>query len=80
MDTTEETKEQISLAIIARDIYYIRNEVSEIKVGLADIRGEMSTKYVTKDAFDPVRKLTYGATALLLGTIVTAIISLVVKH
>lgn len=63
---TLETK----LDIIANDIKYIQQDMQEIKQQIA-------ANYVTKDQFEPVRKLVYGVVGILLTAMVVAMINLV---
>lgn len=61
------------------------NDVSTDKVTLRDIyeavnglREDIADKYVTKDAFEPVRNIVYGLVAVVLITVAGAIVALVV--
>lgn len=45
---------------------------------LDELREIMETRYVTKDQFEPVRLVAYGAVSILLGSLLVAIIGLVV--
>lgn len=68
MPTQMDTK----IAVIQTDINYIKKSVDELNEKLED-------KYVTQDEFDPIKKLTYGLVALILTSVVGAIISIVVN-
>ena len=57
-------------AIVNTDIAYIKNDIAEIKL-------KLDNKYVTIEAFEPVRKLVYGLVAIVLVGVVSAIIGLV---
>ena len=62
---------------IARDgmetaIQYIRRDIAEINQKLDD-------KYVTKDEFDPVKKLVYGMVAIILVAVIGALLTLVLR-
>lgn len=45
---------------------------------IVDIRDTLEQHYVTKDQFEPVRLVAYGAVSILLGSLLVAIIGLVV--
>jgi len=51
-----------------KDIYELINE----------FRSEVKDTYVTKDSFEPVKKITYGLVALVLVAVVGALLALVV--
>lgn len=61
-----------STHLINLDIRYIKEDVAEIKLML-------DRKYVTLDQFEPVKKLVYGQTALILIGVVTAVLALVLR-
>lgn len=61
-------------SVVNADISRIKDDVKEIKIML-------DAKYVTKEAFNPVKIITYGMTSIALITVVGAIVSLViVRH
>jgi hypothetical protein len=60
-----------SNAVLQNDISYIKKDVSEIKE-------KMESHYVTKDEFEPVKKVVYGLVALILVAVVGAAIALVI--
>lgn len=55
------------------------NDISYIKKSIDDMNSRLDHHYVTKDEFDPIKKLVYGMVALVLSGIVTAVMTLVVK-
>ena len=55
------------------DLGYIREQLGEI-------RARLDTKFVTIEAFDPVRKLVYGLVGLALTGIVLSIMALVLRQ
>ncbi len=57
--------------IMSNDIGYMRQDVLDIKMSLQN-------SYVTKDQFDPVKKLVYGMTGLILTAVIVAIMTLLV--
>lgn len=58
-------------AVVNIDLTYIKKEMTEIKVIL-------ESKYVTKEAFSPVKIITYGMTGIALVGVVGAIVSMVI--
>ena len=58
-------KDELNIAVIKNDVSYIRDDVSAIKAVL-------QTNYVTKDQFQPVKKIAYGAITFLVAIIITA--------
>ena len=68
----ENTQSAISMAVIANDISYIKKSVGDIQV-------KLEGDYVTKEAFGPVRNITFGLVALILVAVVGALVTLVLK-
>ena len=62
---------ETEIAVIARDIKYIKNEMGEIRAVLHE-------GYVTQDEFEPVRRLVYGGVAVVLVAVLTAVLGLVI--
>lgn len=67
MNQTEQTR----LAVIANDVGYIKEELKEIKT-------QVSSHYVSKEEFEPIKKIVYGLVALILIGVVGGVLSLVV--
>lgn len=59
--------------VMSNDIAYMRQDVIDIKMSL-------NNSYVTKDQFDPIKKLVYGLVGLILTAVVVALMSLVVNN
>lgn len=59
--------------VIANDIGYIKDDVKEIKATL-------SHQYVSKDEFEPIKRIVYGVVGLILVAVVGALVSLVVTQ
>ncbi len=66
---SDETK----LAVIATDISYIKTDV-------ADIKRNQSLNFVSKDEFEPIKRIVYGVVGLILVAVVGAVVSLVVRQ
>ena len=60
-----------SIEVISNDITYIRDDVKEIKDNLR-------SSYVSKDEFDPVKKIVYGLVGLILVSVMGAVLGLVI--
>jgi hypothetical protein len=68
----EEKSLEVNMAVMASDLQYIKKETEEIKSLLA-------SKYVTVEAFEPIRKLVYGMVSLILVAVVGAILTIVIR-
>lgn len=70
MENTPEKKVTIStsIALISKDISYIKDSVTEIK----DL-------YVTKIEFEPVKKIAFGFVGVIVMAVLGAMIALVVR-
>lgn len=55
----------------------MRKDIEFIKENLEEINVKLDQKYVTHQEFEPVKKLVYGLVALLLTSVIVAIVSLV---
>jgi ABC-type phosphate transport system permease subunit len=61
----------VQLAILGSDVNYIKTAVDKIEHLIVD-------KYVTKDEFQPIKRIVYGVTSLILTSVIVALIALVV--
>lgn len=68
MNQSDETK----LAIFQRDLTYIKEK-------LDDVDQKVSTHYVSKDEFEPIKKIVYGLVSLILVGVVGALLAIVVN-
>ena len=66
------SKTQLSMELMSKDIGYIKEDLKEIK-------DKLDLRYVSKEEFLPVQRITYGLTGLILTSVVIAIVTLVVK-
>jgi hypothetical protein len=62
----------IKIAEIGRDLVYIKEKLNNIEV-------QVGSQYVSKDEFEPVKRLVYGMVALMLTAVVGALISIVIQ-
>lgn len=63
---------QTSLALLSQDIRYIQKDIMEIKA-------KIENDYVTREEFDPIKKISYGLIAIVLTSFIAAVLSLIVK-
>lgn len=64
---TDETK----LAVMQNDLTYIKEKLNAVDQ-------KVSTHYVSKEEFEPIRKIVYGVVGLILIAVVGALLALVV--
>ena len=64
--------QDVSIAVIKNDLDHLCTDVREIKEML-------EKKYVTKEEFDPIKKIVYGVVGLVLTAIMVGILALVIK-
>lgn len=69
--TSEERSSEVQRALLAEAVERHDKEIESL-------REMVETRYVTKDQFEPVRMVAYGAVSILLGSLLIAIIGLVV--
>ena len=61
------------------NIAIILNELQYIKKDVAAIKEQLHADYVTRNEFEPVRKIVYGMVSIVLIAVVTAIVALILK-
>jgi hypothetical protein len=64
---------EIKIAVIQNDVDYLKGRVDEISQKLDE-------KFVTQTEFDPIRKLVYGIVALILTSVVGAVLAVVLNR
>lgn len=65
---TSDTK----IALIQQDISYMKDKLDNVDL-------KISTHYVSREEFEPIKKIVYGMVGLILVAVVGALVSLVVK-
>lgn len=65
---TQETK----IALIAKDIGYMKEKLDTVD-------SKLNSHYVTKEEFEPIKKIVYGLVSLILIAVVGAVVSLVIQ-
>lgn len=68
---TRDEEIKVSMAIMAKDVEFIKNEVT-------DIKSKLEGHYVTKEEFDPVKKIVYGIITAVLLAVLGALLGLVI--
>lgn len=66
-DQSDETK----LAVIQTDLTYIKEKLNAVD-------NKVSSHYVSKEEFEPIKKIVYGLVSLILIAVVGALVALVV--
>jgi len=64
--------DSIKLAVMANDLEYLKSSVDRIDQ-------KLSSGYVTKEEFDPVKRTVYGLITLVLVAVVGALLALVIQ-
>lgn len=64
--------DEVSLALIKQDMTYVKDTVK-------DIKSQLQNEYVTKDQFEPIKRIVYGLVALMLSAVVIAILNLIIN-
>jgi hypothetical protein len=69
---TEKMTDKTKLAVIQKDLEYI-------KINVKDIRDKMEKEYVSRAEFEPIRNIVYGMVTLVLTGVVGALLTLVLR-
>lgn len=69
--TSNDNRDDIKLAVIQNDLTYIKEKMNAIDT-------KVSSGYVSKEEFEPVKKIVYGIVSLILVAVVGALVALVV--
>lgn len=67
----DNNRDDIKLAILQTDMAYIKEKLN-------DIDQKVSSGYVSKEEFEPIKKIVYGVVSLILTAVIGAIVALVV--
>ena len=59
-------QEDSDIRLIAKDIEYIKRDMQDVKIALAN-------KYVTIEQLDPIKRLVYGTVGLILSVFVVGV-------
>ncbi len=79
----EEGNGIINFALLSKDIEYIKTELGDLKSSNTSehkaIRELIDSKYVTKEEFEPFKKLVNYVLYIIIGAVVTALIALITR-
>lgn len=64
---------EIRTALIAKDVSYMKEKLDEVD-------GKLNSHYVTKEEFEPIKKVVYGLVSVILVAVVGAVVSLVITN
>lgn len=70
---TNDTDVAVKMAEFGRDLSYIKSSVD-------DIKNSIDSDYVSKDEFEPIKKIVYGLVGLILIAVVGALMTLVIQN
>lgn len=65
-------RDDVKLAVLQNDMSYVKDKLDSID-------NKVSSHYVSKEEFEPIKKVVYGLVGLILVAVVGAVVSLVVK-
>lgn len=68
---TDNSRDDIKLAVIQNDLTYIKEKLNAVD-------NKVSSHYVSKEEFEPIKKIVYGVVSLILVAVVGALVALVV--
>lgn len=66
------TRDEVKLAVMQNDLNYIKEKLNTVD-------DKVSNHYVSKEEFEPIKKIVYGLVGLILVAVVGALLSVVVK-
>lgn len=69
--TIAEQSTETQIAVMVESVGTIKRDVSEIKE-------KLESHYVTKEEFDPIKKVVYGMVSLVLVAVIGALLALVI--
>lgn len=68
---SQNASDETKLALLQNDITYIKEKLNAVD-------SKVSSSYVSKEEFDPIKKIVYGMVSLILIAVVGALVALVV--
>lgn len=69
--SNDNSRDDIKLAVIQNDLTYIKEKLTAVD-------NKVSSSYVSKEEFEPIRKIVYGVVSLILVAVVGALVALVI--
>ena len=70
-ELTMKTKENIEVIVV---------KLENIQEDVRDIKRQLEGNYVTRDQFEPIRKIVYGMVSVILLAVVGALVAIVVQQ
>jgi chaperonin cofactor prefoldin len=65
--------DDVKLAVIQNDMQYLKEKLDRVDT-------KLSSSYITKEEFEPIKRIVYGMVGLILVAVVGAMVSLVLKQ
>jgi chaperonin cofactor prefoldin len=65
--------DDVKLAVIQNDMQYLKEKLDKVDT-------KLSSSYITKEEFEPIKRIVYGMVGLILVAVVGALVSLVLKR
>ena len=73
MESKKNDRDDVTLAVIKTDLGYMKEKLNAIDT-------KVSSGYVSKEEFEPIKKIVYGVVSLILIAVVGALVALVVSN
>lgn len=61
------------------DIAVIKSQLADIKDDVRDIKDKLERDYITRQEFDPYKRIIQGLVALILTAVIGAVMTLIIK-
>ena len=61
------------------DIAVIKSQLADIKDDVRDIKIKLENDYITRQEFDPYKRIIQGLVALILTAVIGAVLALIIK-
>jgi hypothetical protein len=55
-------------------------QIRQLRVDVNEVKNKLDANYVTKDEFDPIKKLVYGVVSIVLVGVMGALLALVINR
>lgn len=66
------SSDEVKFAVMQNDLTYIKKQLEAVDA-------KVSGSYVSKEEFEPIKKIVYGLVSLILVAVVGAVLALVIK-
>lgn len=71
-DNTYSSSDEVKFAVMQNDLSYIKEKLNAVDA-------KVSSNYVSKEEFEPIKKIVYGLVSLILVAVVGGVLALVIK-